>query len=108
MSNKIFVGRVTAEEMNGSYGPWIKTKISFNVEDMTKLQEHMNDKGFVNLNFNRSKKGSEYIEIDTWQPTQQPQATPPPVMQPMPSLDATALGGVESDIPFNRLGDFEQ
>ena len=33
MSEKIFVGRVTAEDMQGSNGPWIKTKISFNADD---------------------------------------------------------------------------
>ena len=89
--SKIFVGRVTSEEMTSANGPWTKTKISFNQDDLAKLQEHMNAKGYVNLNFNRSKKGSEYIEIDTWQPTQQPAPTPPPVMPPMPSLDAPEI-----------------
>lgn len=81
MSEKIFVGRVTSEEMNSANGPWTKTKISFNQDDMAKLQCYMNAKGYVNLNFNRSKKGSEYIEIDTWQPTQQPAPTPAPTYQ---------------------------
>ena len=76
MADKIFVGRVTADDMEGSNGPWVKTKISFNAEDLAKLAEHQNEKGYVNLNFNRSKKGSEYMEIDLWQPTQQPAATP--------------------------------
>ena len=82
--DKIFVGRVTSEEMTSANGPWTKTKISFNVEDMTKLKDHMNEKGYVNLNFNRSKKGNEYIEIDTWQPTQQhqPEAAPPQASVP--------------------------
>ncbi len=88
--SKIFVGRVTSEEMTSANGPWTKTKISFNQDDLAKLQEHMNAKGYVNLNFNRSKKGSEYIEIDTWQPTQQPAPTPP-VMPPMNPGDDLAF-----------------
>jgi len=103
MSEKIFVGRVTAEDMQGSNGPWIKTKISFNAEDLAKLAAHQNEKGYVNLNFNRSKKGSEYMEIDTWQPTQQPQAAPqyqaPPQGQVV-NQAAPIQGSVEaSDIP---------
>jgi hypothetical protein len=98
MADKIFVGRVTAEDMSGSNGPWVKTKISFNAEDLAKLAQYQNEKGYVNLNFNRSQKGSEYMEIDTWQPTQQAapvqqQAQTPPVMP--------ALGSVEDDgLPF--------
>jgi len=110
MSEKIFVGRVTAEEMNSTNGPWTKTKISFNQEDLDKLKQYQNEKGYVNLNFNRSKKGNEYIEIDTWQPTQQPAApqsyTAPPEIAPLPEV--TAGGDLDDAVPFNRLGDFEQ
>jgi len=111
MSEKIFVGRVTAEEMNSTNGPWTKTKISFNQEDLDKLKQYQNEKGYVNLNFNRSKKGNEYIEIDTWQPTQQPAApqsytAPPEITPPLPEV--TAGGELDDTVPFNRLGDFEQ
>ncbi len=107
--DKIFVGRVTSEEMTSANGPWTKTKISFNVEDMTKLKDHMNEKGYVNLNFNRSKKGNEYIEIDTWQPTQQPEQAAPPQAVAPPEMPELTAGGIESeDIPFSKLGDFEQ
>ena len=100
MSEKIFVGRVTAEDMQGSNGPWIKTKISFNADDLAKLAAYQNEKGYVNLNFNRSKKGSEYMEIDTWQPTQQPQAAPQ-YQAPVSQGAAPIQGSVEaSDIPF--------
>ena len=107
MSDKIFVGRVTSEEMTSANGPWTKTKISFNVEDMTKLKDHMNEKGFVNLNFNRSMKGNDYIEIDTWQPTPQPeQAAPPQGVAPPPMPPSHTPGtykgenGEELDVPF--------
>ena len=99
MSEKIFVGRVTAEDMQGSNGPWIKTKISFNADDLAKLAAYQNEKGYVNLNFNRSKKGSEYMEIDTWQPTQQPQAAPQfqqPVSQGVPPV----MPITDADIAF--------
>ena len=115
--NKIFVGRVTTEEMTSASGPWTKTKISFNVEDMTKLKDHMNEKGYVNLNFNRSQKGSEYMEIDTWQPTQQPQQPqqqPAPVQQQaapiqqgdVPPPPVAGGGGIEDDVPFACLGEY--
>ena len=114
---KIFVGRVTAEDMQGSNGPWVKTKISFNQKDLDLLVQHQNEKGYVNLNFNRSQKGSEYMEIDTWQPTQQPQQ---PQQQPVPvQQQATPIqqgdvppppvaggGGIEDDVPFARLGEY--
>ena len=113
--DKIFVGRVTAEEMNSTNGPWTKTKISFNQEDLDKLKQYQNEKGFVNLNFNRSKKGNEYIEIDTWQPTQQPAApqsyTAPPEIAPAPAITGNNEPPMDEgleEIPFNRLGDFEQ
>ena len=97
MADKIFVGRVTAEDMNGSNGPWVKTKISFNAEDLAKLAQYQNEKGYVNLNFNRSQKGSEYMEIDLWQPTQQAAATPQ-YQQPVQS--APVQGSVQQgDIP---------
>jgi len=121
MSDKIFVGRVTTEEMTSASGPWTKTKISFNVEDMTKLKDHMNENGYVNLNFNRSMKGKDYIEIDTWQPTQQPeQAAPPEAVAPPVGFamgrgtvsitppPMTAGGELDDTVPFNKLGDFEQ
>ena len=84
MSNKIFVGRVKTEEKNGINGPWTKTSISFNKDDLAKLQEHMNEAGYVNLDFNRSKKGNEYIEINTYKPQQSYQA--PPVQNVAPSM----------------------
>jgi len=66
MSEKIFVGGVKVREMNGKNGPWQTTRISFKLDDLNLMAQHVNSAGFVNLNLNRSKKGSEYLEIDTW------------------------------------------
>lgn len=110
MSNKIFVGKVRSKEFQSQSGPWTKTTISFNQNDLQTLQQHMNDQGYVNLLFNRSQKGNEYIEIDQWKPQAQgqpqysapaPVAQPQPVQQvvntPMPDLNGPVEG---SDIPF--------
>jgi len=97
--SKIFVGRVTVEEMTSANGPWTKTRISFNREDLDKLALHMNEKGYVNLNFNRSKKGNEYCEIDTWQPSQSNhgyQVNPNPV----PEAPKTYQNENNEDVPF--------
>ena len=117
MSNKIFVGRVKTEEKNGVNGPWTKTSISFNKDDLAKLQEHMNEAGYVNLDFNRSKKGNEYIEINTYKaqsnaidlerqmgaPQQQAeynqQLTPQPAVNGF-SQNISEMNNQGGDIPF--------
>lgn len=69
--NKIFVGNIKVREMTGKNGPWETTRISFKLDDLNLMGQHVNSAGFINLNLNRSKKGSEYLEIDQWQPNQE-------------------------------------
>ena len=73
---KIYVGG--AKEVSGNFGEF--HKLSFNRDDVQKLMNNLNDKGWVNVNMNRRKEVSQYgqthsLVIDTWQPTQQ-QAPP--------------------------------
>lgn len=109
---KIFVGYVKVEEIPmKSGGSFTKTRISFNDDHLKLLMSHLNENGYVNCNFNRSKSGNEYLEIDTWKPSgsyssapQQPeQYSPAPQPQaprsvntPMPSFD----GDTGDDTPF--------
>jgi hypothetical protein len=109
MSNKEFVGFVKVKTANGQNGSWEYTQISFKQEDLDKMKSFMNDKGYVNLKLNRSQKGSEYLEIDTYglnQP-QQPQSYQQPatgqaanVSAPVDLPDLPVPGDDGSDIPF--------
>ena len=78
------------------------------------VQANKDEKGNVRITVARSKENKLYAKLNTWQPTQQaPAATPPPVeyqTTPAPQVkDVFPAGGVlEDDVPFNRLGDFEQ
>lgn len=102
--SKVFVGFVKVKEVQGQNGAWEYTQISFKDDDLQKLAQYKNDAGYVNLKLNRSQKGSEYLEIDTYGLNQQPatpqpqaaQATPPPASTPPPEFPA-ADG---SQIPF--------
>tara|TARA_R100000808_G_C2087885_1_gene109366 strand:- start:43 stop:432 length:390 start_codon:yes stop_codon:yes gene_type:complete len=116
VSNKIFVGRVKTEEKTGVNGPWTKTSISFNQSDLDLLRSHMNQAGYVNLDFNRSKKGNEYIEINTYKPQKQQSYQAPPVDQVTPqkqqSYQAPTVDQVTPQMPQNTpvpaVNDFSQ
>lgn len=78
MSDKIFVGGIKTVPMQGPNGEWRKTTISFNSEDLQKLNDHKNDKGWVNIIVQKSKKnGKNYLEIDSYVPTSQQQDESP-------------------------------
>ena len=102
--SKEFVGFVKVKEVNGQNGAWQYTQISFKDEDLQKLAQFKNDAGYVNLKLNRSQKGSEYLEIDTYglnnNPVQQ-QAPPAPAFEPppMPDRHQGNVGGSQ-EIPF--------
>ena len=116
MSEKIFVGWVKVKDVEANGKTWQYTQISFKAEDLEKMAQYKNDAGYINLKLNRSQKGQEYLEIDTFgvnmqQPAAQQPAAPqsytaPPEIAPMP--EATAGGELDDTVPFNRLGDFEQ
>ena len=106
--DKIFVGYVKTEEKQGQHGPWTSTRLSFTRDHLKLLESHLNENGYVNLKFNRSQKGNEYMEIDTWKPSnpynmnEQPQSNyggddQPPAQEPThgyqaPKQDYQALG----------------
>ena len=46
---------------------------------MSFLQDNRNERGWVNMNILKSRNGTYYVELDTWQPKQQNgQWTPKP------------------------------
>jgi hypothetical protein len=53
-------------------------KISFSRDDLAKLAEHLNEKGWVNLVISKRRnqvtgKPTHSIKIDTWMPKNEPQ-----------------------------------
>lgn len=50
---------------------FIKGKLSFFVEDFVSFLESYKTKGWVNIVLKESKSGNLYLELDTWQPTNQ-------------------------------------
>jgi len=67
MSEPLFVGKINVKEMTNVNGEkWIKRQISLNQDDLALLQGNLNQYGFVYIDYKKSKKGKEYLQIDTW------------------------------------------
>jgi hypothetical protein len=80
MSNKIYCG--SAKIVPTQYGEL--TKVSFHKEDINKMVSYLKSEGsdWINLVIKEKKekvagKPTHYLEVDTWKPTQQSEATPP-------------------------------
>lgn len=76
MADKIFIGRVDVQTVQGNNGEWEKIKIALGPKDFELLEEHKNEKGWVNLLFQKSKGGKNYIEVDTWVPVKKEDHNP--------------------------------
>ena len=78
---------------------WVVGRMSIKVDDaIAFLQEHKNEKGWVNVNVKKARKtGNHYVELDTYQPQQDraAQAT-------ATSAEANNAGEEDdnSDLPF--------
>lgn len=59
MSDKIYVGRIEAKE--GKFGELIS--VAFGPQDFEKLEAAKNERGWVNLNWKKSKEGGYYMEV---------------------------------------------
>ena len=104
-NNKEFIGWVSVKDVEHNGNSWQYTQISFKLEDLEKMKGFSNDKGYINLKLNRSQKGKEYLEIDTFgiQPQNAPQEQPAPTFeQPVQELPAAPSfnDSVEDDVPF--------
>jgi hypothetical protein len=72
---KVYVGN--GKQIDTQYGKLLK--LSFSRADLVTLTNHLNEKGYVNINCNERKSVSEWghthsMQIDDWQPNQQGQA----------------------------------
>jgi len=86
--DKIYVGN--GKEVETKFGPMLK--LSFNKDDLKKLQDNLNEKGYVNLNVNKRKEESEfgsthYMVVDNWKPEKKPE-----------TKDESGI--TEDDLPF--------
>jgi len=104
MSEKIFVGWVKVKDVEANGKSWQYTQISFKAEDLEKMAQYKNDAGYINLKLNRSQKGSEYLEIDTFGVNMQQPAAPQSYTAPPESTHTPGTykgeNGEELDVPF--------
>ena len=68
---KVYVGN--GKEVDTKFGKLLK--LSFSRADLVVLTNHLNEKGYVNINCNERKSVSEWghthsMQIDDWQPNQ--------------------------------------
>lgn len=87
MADKIFLGKLS-EKVFSNGGTIIK--MSLNAEDRTTIAKNVNNGGYVNINIQKSKKGTYYAEIDQWQPTGQAKT----------EITSPAGAGPVDDLPF--------
>ena len=72
MSDKIYVGNGKVKEWPSGDKSMV---LGFSEADVETMRQHLNDKGWVNVIINKSKKDADdgsaryYGTIDTWQPT---------------------------------------
>ena len=72
MSDKIFCG--SGRIINTKFGEL--TKMSFSKTDLETLQSNLNEKGWVTVAVKEKRnkvggKPTHYVEVDTWQPSEQ-------------------------------------
>lgn len=59
-TEKVYVGRATEAETK--FGG-VETRIGFSADDLTKLQNNLNEKGWVNVTLKKSKEGKPYLQV---------------------------------------------
>jgi len=62
---KIYVGRTT--EATNKFGE-LETRIGFTADDIKKLTDNLNEKGWVNVTLRKSKEGKPYLQVYTAAP----------------------------------------
>ena len=118
MNSKVYVGN--GKQIDTQYGKLLK--LSFSRADLVTLTNHLNEKGYVNINCNERKSVSEWghthsMQIDDWQPNQQGQQQaqqqnniPPSNYNPaMDNQNQGAMGvsGQHQQQPNNNFDNFD-
>lgn len=72
MEEKIFVDGIFIELPSEKAPAFVKYKISYNAKKMIDwLQQHQNEKGWVNTTLLESRNGKLYQQLDTYKPSQE-------------------------------------
>lgn len=107
MSEKIFIGSVKSETIQGQTGPWEAIRIALGPQDFEKLEQHKNAKGWINLDFKKGQSGNYYMEVNTWVPKNVYQQhgcnsnyEPGPQQEFTPSSGNSIPPAPEDDLPF--------
>ena len=66
---KVFIGSTKA--IDTQYGVMIK--VGMKAEDLATLEQHLDERGYVNIVSKQGKSGKWYSEIDTYKPKQEAQ-----------------------------------
>jgi hypothetical protein len=61
-TEKVYVGRTT--EATNKFGE-LETRIGFTADDIQKLTDNLNEKGWVNVTLRKSKEGKPYLQVYT-------------------------------------------
>ena len=67
MADIIFAEGASYERRTDKMPEFIVGRLSFNVDKFVEfLQQHRNDRGYVNLDIKTSKTGREYLSLNVW------------------------------------------
>jgi hypothetical protein len=102
MEVKEYIGSVKTKTFSNGGSVF---KVSFSKDDLKSMANHLNERGYVNLDMIQMKAPDKfgrthYIKYDTWKPTMQAAKVPAravaPVIKSAPSGDPFNI----ADIPF--------
>lgn len=97
MADKIYIGNwKEIQTQNGSF-----IALSFSKDDLNKMIENLNDKGWVNLNLNKRKEESKYwhthsITVNDYKPREE-------VQDDAPEFKTGSYGKVKKEEELNIL-----
>jgi len=67
MSDKIFIDGFSLNEKHLEKAPWVKAQIGIKLDKFIAFaQQHVDERGWLNITIKESKSGSWYAELDTW------------------------------------------
>lgn len=67
-TEKVYVGRTN--EATNKFGE-LETRIGFTADDIKKLSDNLNEKGWVNVTLRKSKEGKPYLQVYTPAPAEE-------------------------------------
>lgn len=72
MADKIFIDGLSLQQKHIEKAPWVKAQIGIKLEKfITFAQQHVDERGWLNITIKESKAGEWYAELDTFKRTLQ-------------------------------------